>query len=118
MTVPAPLNDMDINRLVRRILVKHWVDLGRLSVRSTRGHVMLHGRLQRLAGATGFLSGPAVDSMFYELRRQPGVGRVTAHFENWSCDGGLWRPLDEQRDDDRSAPEARIAIEDAGSNAP
>jgi hypothetical protein len=31
--------DLDINRGVRRVLVKHWIDLGRISVRTTRGRV-------------------------------------------------------------------------------
>jgi hypothetical protein len=93
--MPRILNDLDINRFVRRTLVKYWIDLGRLSVRSVRGHVTLYGRLQRLAGSVGVLAGPAVEAMFRELHRIPGVGRIDAHFENWTNDGGLWRPLDE-----------------------
>ena len=88
-------NDLETNRGVRRILVKHWIDLGRLSVRTINGNVVLYGRLQRLTGSQGDLTSPILDAIFHEMKRVNGARRVTAHFENWSNDQGFWRELSE-----------------------
>lgn len=88
------VSDLDINRGVRRVLVKHWIDLGRLSVRSTNGKVYIYGRLQRLPGTEGNLMGTTVDSMFYQIKRIGGVTSVNPHLENWTDDDGLWRPVE------------------------
>lgn len=88
MTVQS---DLDVNRGVRRILVKHWIDLGRISVRSTQGNVFLRGRLLRLQGTKGDLTSPLVEAMFHDMERVPGVRGVTPNLENWIKDGGRWR---------------------------
>ena len=84
------VSDLDINCRVRRALVRHWIDLGRLSVRTTRGAVHLSGSLLRLPNG-----GPALDSMTVaaivtEIRQIPDVRRVRTSFENWVEDSGAW----------------------------
>jgi len=90
------ISDLNINRAVRHVLVKHWIDLGRLSVRSTNGAVYMYGVLQRMPGLQGDLTGKILDSMFYEIHRARGVSRLHTHFENWSNRNGLWRAVGEQ----------------------
>lgn len=87
-------SDLDTNRGVRRVLVKHWVDLGRLSVRSTQGRVLIRGRLLRIQGASGELTTPIVEAMFNDIRRLRGVRNVTAHLDNWIKDGGRWKEFE------------------------
>ena len=82
--------DLDINRHVRRILVKHWIDLGRISIRTTRGSVLVYGLLQRIAGSREPLTTPLVESIFMDIKRIKGVRMVRAHLENWSNEGGRW----------------------------
>ena len=91
MTLSA---ELEINRAVRRILVKHWIDLGRVSVHTTRGRVAVYGLLQHIEGRMDPLTGPVLDAMFYEIRRIPGVVIVRGHLDNWTNDGGRWRPLE------------------------
>ena len=93
-----PPSDLDINRGVRRVLVKHWVDLGRLSVRSTQGAVMLYGVLQRVSGRNDDLTPRIVDTIFQEIKRVRGVTRITAHFENWKVESGAWQPISRAAD--------------------
>jgi len=90
-------SDLDTTRHVRRILVKHWIDLGRLSVRCDRGRILVRGLLQRIPGTQQELTTPLVDAIFYELGRIKGVSRVTPYLDNWSNEGGRWRPAHKKK---------------------
>lgn len=98
--------DLDINRAVRRILVKHWIDLGRISVQTTRGRVAIYGVLRRIQGRLEALTGPIVDEIFRDLESIKGVQFIRPHLDNWSNDGGRWHPCEPIRntdDDDEPA---------------
>ncbi len=86
--------DLEINRAIRRILVKHWIDLGRISVHSMRGRVAIYGLLQRIEGRMEPLAGPVLDAMFRDIQRIPGVHAVRPHLDNWTNEGGRWRPIE------------------------
>ena len=86
--------DIELSRSIRRLFVRHWIDLGRMSVRATSGRIFLSGRLQRIAGKEPELQGKTLDTILYEARRIPGVKAVNARLENWVNDGGHWRPAD------------------------
>ena len=94
MNVPS---DLDINRHIRKVLVKHWIDLGRLSIRTTRGKVAIHGFLDRIAGSQERLSTSLVDAMFNEIERINGVERTTIELANWTNTEGKWVQLDRDR---------------------
>lgn len=85
--------DLKVNRAIRRVLVKHWIDLGRLSVRSHHGDVILYGRLQRISGAAAPLTPRLLEAMFYEMSRLRGVRGIRPHFENWIQEDGGWREI-------------------------
>lgn len=91
--------DLELSRSVRRVFIKHWVDLGRISVRCTSGRVHLFGTLQRIAGKEPELQANMMNAMFYELKRIRGVKAVNARFDNWILDSGKWRSS-ERHDDD------------------
>ena len=90
------ISDLDINRGIRRILVKHWVDLGRISVRTTQGRIRIHGFLQRIPGRNEALTIPIVERIFYDISRVNGVRKVYTTLENWIAEGGRWRPVEPQ----------------------
>lgn len=101
--------DLDINRAIRRLLVKHWIDLGRISVRTTGGSVSIFGLLQRVEGRAEPLTPPTVEGMMYEIRRIDSVKAVRAHLDNWINDGGRWRQherasLQDQQEDAPTGP--------------
>jgi hypothetical protein len=85
-------SDLAVNRSVRRILVKHWIDLGRVAVRSNKGRVVIRGWLQRIEGATSELTPAVVTAMMDEIKRLRDVSRLVGRFDNWICDSGRWVP--------------------------
>jgi hypothetical protein len=88
-------NRTETYRKVRSALVKHWIDLGRISIVVSPGSIRLHGTFARLPGVTTELTTTIMDSIFRELRRVPGIQRVNAKFDNWEQEGayGGWKPL-------------------------
>jgi hypothetical protein len=110
MTTPA---DIEVNRRIRRVFIKHWIDLGRLSIRSMSGRVVVYGTLRRITGFKEDLTPPIVESIFYEAKKTPGVTRLDAHLENWTADGGLWKKVEA----DRAAAELGSEASDRGSKA-
>jgi len=97
--------DLDISRQIRRLMVRHWIDLGRLSIRSTGGRVLLCGTFKRIDGVNDPLTTPIVEGIFRDIRQAKNVRFVGAHLENWTNAGGMWRPVEgtESNDDKSSA---------------
>jgi hypothetical protein len=91
----TPRNDLDICREIRRVMVKHWIDMGRISVRSQKGNVMLYGHLQRIEGAQSALIAPLVDEIMRQVGRIKGVRIARSYFENWRFEDGRWRQVED-----------------------
>ncbi|MDD4869079.1 MAG: hypothetical protein PHR77_00865 [Kiritimatiellae bacterium] len=98
--------DLDINRGIRTVLVKHWIDLGRLSVRSSDGKVWIRGALLRIAGVNEELSAPIVDAMFAEIKRIKNVRQVYPALENWNNDSGSWVPAGDKKSEQQTVQRA------------
>jgi hypothetical protein len=73
----------EINRKLRSIMIKHWIDLGRISIRTVRDRVFLHGSLQRLPGSRGEVNVSVVETIFDEIRRVKGVRHIRVELDNW-----------------------------------
>lgn len=84
--------DLETNRKVRAVLVRHWVDLGRLSIRTQDGKLFIQGGLHRIVGVAEALTPPIVDTIFDDIRRIREVVRMTVLLENWSNESGRWLP--------------------------
>jgi hypothetical protein len=87
---------IEIYRQIRVVLVRHLVDIGRLSIQISTSHLHLHGSLCRLPGVTAALTPEIVQSIFSELGRIQGIRRVDADFDNWRQSdkaGGSWMPV-------------------------
>lgn len=79
---------------VRRALVRHWIDLERLSIRPVRDAIIVSGeiRLHRPSSATNGVAG-LLHILEDELRRLHGVRRVRFELDNWTKDdAGGWIP--------------------------
>ena len=83
-------------RQIRVILVRHLIDIGRLSIQMTSSSVRLHGSLLRLPGVTSPLTPETVTTIMGEIGRVDGVRRVMAEFENWTQSHGMgaWHPIE------------------------
>ena len=82
--------DLKINREARKVLVKHWLDLGRLSIRTSLGKLMIRGFLERIRGVKEDLSPSIVTEIFARIKRIKGVTRMTIDLDNWKNDEGHW----------------------------
>jgi hypothetical protein len=91
------LTDLDINCAVRKILVRHWIDLGRISMRTTGGVAHLNGELARLPKVEMPLTPSTVTEMINEIRRTSGARRVEAEFINWAEHDDVWKQCASRR---------------------
>ena len=83
---------------VRRALVRHYIDLDRLSIVPVRGTVIVSGELhviRRDKKSRGQEStGSLLNLLEEELRRCHGVQRVRFDLDNWTRDDlGNWIPF-------------------------
>lgn len=87
------LSDIEINCAVRRVLVRHWIDLGKISLRTTQGVVWLSGALAKLPKVSSEITPATLLEMITEIRRIASVRRVQTNFSNWVEQGGAWTLL-------------------------
>ena len=96
MSSNPQLERMEIFRQVRVVLVRHMIDIGRLSIQISMSRVNLSGSLCRLPGVTTDLTPAIIRTMFSELGMIKGIRRVDADFDNWKqLDplGAAWAPI-------------------------
>jgi hypothetical protein len=87
----SPLQRMEIYRQVRVVLVRHLIDIGRLSIQISMQHLQLHGSLCRLPGVTTAFTPEIIYAIFGELGRIKGIRKVDGDFDNWrQVDGTTW----------------------------
>lgn len=94
------LTRMEIFRQVRVVLVRHMIDIGRLSIQLSMSQLRLTGSLCRLPGVTSALTPDIVKAIFSELNRIHGIRRVDGEFDNWKpADkmGTSWAPVDAKK---------------------
>lgn len=95
MTTPQ-VERMEIFRQIRVVLVRHMIDIGRLSIQITMSRVSLCGSLCRLPGVTMELTPSIIRTIFSELGMIHGIRRVEGDFENWKQTdrlGVAWSPI-------------------------
>ena len=74
--------DLDVNCRVRRVLIRHWIDLGKVTVRTSRGVVSLNGSLMRLPHIAPDVDAATPASIFEEIKRIPDVRRLQLNLDN------------------------------------
>lgn len=84
--------DLDINKDIRKVFVRHWIDLGRVAIHSSGGAVTVRGSLHLIPGVKTSLTSQTVQNVFAELRRVDNVKRMYIELENWVEVEGSWQP--------------------------
>ncbi|OVE76218.1 hypothetical protein BVX97_02175 [bacterium E08(2017)] len=82
--------DLEINRRTRSVLVRHYIDLGHLSLRSINGTVTIRGALMRIFGNQEEITPTLIDAMYKEIKRIPGIKRIHFYLDNWTNTTGSW----------------------------
>ncbi len=97
---PKGLSSLEINREVRRILVAHWIDLGRVSIHSVKVAAYIRGTLQKLPGADSSVNAACIEAIHDKIRRIPGVRHIHMQLDNWvkGTAGGGWESIGAGRD--------------------
>ena len=90
--------DLDINRSIRRVLVRHWIDIGRLTIQSSDGRVRIRGLLQLISGTKTDLEQKNVENIVNEIERTKEIKRIYYDFENWINNSGIWQKLEKTKD--------------------
>jgi hypothetical protein len=76
--------DLDINCRVRRVLVRHWIDLGKITARTARCVVTLSGSLMRLPHINSEVDKATPEVILEEIKRIPDVRRLQVNLDNWT----------------------------------
>jgi len=74
--------DLEINCRVRRVLVRHWIDLGKVSIRTSRCVVTLSGSLMRLSHVAPNVDAATPAVIFEEIKRIADVRRLQLKLDN------------------------------------
>jgi len=77
------VSDLEINLNVRKIMVRHQIDLGWLSHSSFRGTVYIQGDLLFLPGVKTELTPVLVNALFDEIGCSAGVNNMVIELRNW-----------------------------------
>ena len=118
MSTPPP-NDHEINRRIRAVLSRHWVDLASTNFASRKGIVRLTGDLKRVGPQAGRpLESTSLTILDSEMRRQKGVQRVHFELANWRrTEDGEWVRVEKQEHASEDEPEEGAPPQD-GSEPP
>ncbi len=89
------ISDMEINRNVSTVFVRHQINLRLLSYHACRGIVSVQGKLNLLPGVSVVLTPSMVGALFEEVGRSRGVHGLNIELRNWRFDGGKngWRQV-------------------------
>jgi len=111
--------DQEINRGVRSVLSRHWVDLTKTNFLTRQGVLRMMGELRRIGAEASTPMKPRIlETLDKELKRVHGVRRVQYDLSNWRRnEDGEWRPIARPSHRSRSSEleeEARAEGEDEG----
>ena len=115
-------SDQDINRGVRGVLARHWVDLTKTNFLSRPGILRMRGEMRRLGAEASSPIQPQVqDTLDQELKRVNGVRTVQYALANWRRgEEGEWHPVGKRKsrrggkesEGDSSEPDEKTSDDD------
>ena len=91
--------DLKTNRSIRQVLVRHWIDLGRVAIHSANGRVTLRGSIQLLRGVKHELDSQGMENIFREIKRISEIKFLTFSLDNWMFVNGVWQKNEQARQD-------------------
>ena len=99
-------SDQEINRGVRGVLSRHWVDLTATNFASRQGVVRLIGELRRVGQRSEeSLESTNIVALDAELRKLRGVRRVHLDLSNWRRDEeGQWIAVVREKSSEDAVP--------------
>ena len=91
----TPVERAEMYRAARAVLVRHYIDLGRVVLQISNRRILLRGSLVRLTSVETPLTEDLVSTIFNELSRIKNVMQVDGELDNWSQTGrsNNWIPV-------------------------
>ena len=91
--------DLKTNRSIRQVLVRHWIDLGRVAIHSANGRVTIRGSVQLLRGVKHELDSQSMENIFREIKRINEIKQLTFTLDNWLFVNGVWQKVEQSKHD-------------------
>ncbi|MEN8150227.1 MAG: BON domain-containing protein [Planctomycetota bacterium] len=82
--------NVDLTKAVRTILIKNWLDVGKVRLQVAGGNVIIRGRLARSRDDQP-VNGLFIEQLEQAIRGTKGVKNVRWILEGWEFDRGQWQ---------------------------
>ncbi len=87
--------DVDLHAAVRRVLVKNWLDMGKVKIQIAGGTIILRGTVTKGREGDTPVDGLFIEELETQIRGVKGVKFVRWMIEGWKYDRGKWVGGDE-----------------------
>jgi hypothetical protein len=85
------MGSTDVTQAVRRVLVKNWLDMGKIRIQVAGGTVIVRGRLMRARGEDQ-VNELFIEQLEQQLRGTKGLKQLRFSLDDWEHDRGRWVP--------------------------
>lgn len=82
--------DLKNNQGIRKVLVRHWIDLGRISIHSAGGRATIRGSMMLLRGVKHELDSQAMENIMREIKHIREIRLLNVELDNWVQVDGAW----------------------------
>lgn len=86
----AFMGSTDVMQAVRRVLIKNWLDMGKIRLQVAGSTVILRGVIRKSRGEEP-VNGLFLEQVEQQIRATKGVKQLRMHLEDWVFDRGEWR---------------------------
>ncbi|MCU0724489.1 MAG: hypothetical protein MUE73_01670 [Planctomycetes bacterium] len=84
--------DVDLTSAVRKILVKNWIDMGKVRLQVAGKTVILRGQVRKSGEGHDPVNGLFLEELERQIMAAKGVRFVRWILEDWKQDRGKWVP--------------------------
>ncbi len=84
------MGNADLTSAVRRVLVKNWLDMGKIRIQVAGSTVIIRGRIVK-SRADEPVSGMVIEDLDTQVRATKGVKNLRWALEDWAHDRGKWK---------------------------
>jgi len=81
--------NVDLTKAVRTLLIKNWLDVGKIRLQVAGGNVLIRGRIAK-SRAEEPVTGLFIEHLEQAIRSTKGVKNLRWILEDWEFDRGKW----------------------------
>jgi hypothetical protein len=84
------MGEVDLTATVRRILIKNWIDMGRIRLQVAGKTVILRGEVRKSGEGHEPVNGLFIEELERQIQAAKGVRFVRWIIEGWKQEKGKW----------------------------